>query len=78
VKDGIGFVKTLTLHTKPGNVNFDAEIAAYRWKKKKDGEVEDEPLEYDDHLMDAMRYPLWTHLANPTNQRPFSRRRVGL
>jgi len=64
VKDGIDFIKRLKIHTLPTNVNLNEERAGYRWKKDKDNRVHDEPIKFEDHLMDAMRYAIYTHLAH--------------
>jgi phage terminase large subunit len=64
VKDGIDFCKRLNIHTLQTNVKLNEERAGYKWKKDRDERVHDEPVKWDDHLMDAFRYALYTHLAN--------------
>lgn len=61
VKMGIDFCKRLTFHTLASNVDLNKERAAYKWRVDKNGNVMDEPVKFADHLMDAKRYPLWTH-----------------
>ena len=58
VKDGIDFVKRFKLHIRGENLRD--EIRTYKWKEKK-GETLDEPVKFQDHLMDAMRYAIFTH-----------------
>ena len=61
VKDGIDFVKRHRLHITGDSVNLIKEIGGYKYKENKDGMVLDEPVKFNDHLMDAMRYALYTH-----------------
>jgi PBSX family phage terminase large subunit len=41
--------------------NTIREIESYVWDSKASERGEDEPLKQDDHCMDALRYPLYTH-----------------
>lgn len=43
--------------------NITDEIARYRWKQDKNGNLLEKPIDEDDHLMDAMRYAVMTHLS---------------
>ncbi len=36
--------------------NIEREYLSYAWRKKKSGELQDEPQDGNDHLMDALRY----------------------
>lgn len=66
VKDGIDFCKRFVYYTTTSNVNLNKERGLYRWKTNKAGELLDEPVKFMDHLMDAKRYALYTHLkGNP-------------
>jgi phage terminase large subunit len=62
VKDGIDFVKTLNVRILKSSENLIKERRSYSWKVNKMGETIDEPVEFMDHLMDAERYALYTHL----------------
>lgn len=44
--------------------NLEREYLTYGWRKKKNGEVLDEPADGNDHLMDALRYAI-TDLHKP-------------
>ena len=44
--------------------NLEREFLTYAWRKKKSGEVLDEPQDGNDHLMDAIRYAI-DDLARP-------------
>ena len=61
VKMGIDFCKRLKFHTLTTNINLNKERASYKWRVDKNGNVMDEPVKFNDHAMDAKRYPLWTH-----------------
>jgi len=61
VKDGIDFIKRFTLLITKSSVNFIKEIKSYKWKVDKENKILDEPVKFNDHLMDAMRYAIYTH-----------------
>jgi phage terminase large subunit len=54
---GIDHVKRHPLYISPDSTNLINEIKAYKWREAKDKE----PLKFKDHLMDAMRYAIFTH-----------------
>ena len=64
VKDGIDYCKRLELISSEENVNLNDEFKQYSYKKDKDGNIIDEPIKFRDHLLDAMRYALYTHFKN--------------
>ena len=61
VHDGIDYIKRLNLKIHKDSSNIIKEIKAYRWKNDKDGKILDEPLKFNDHILDAIRYGLYTH-----------------
>lgn len=61
VKDGIDFVKRCTIFSRAENVNLNKEVLAYSYKQDKDGNLLEEPVKFNDHLMDAMRYAIYSH-----------------
>jgi len=61
VQDGIDYVKRHRLHITKDSVNLLKEIMSYKYREDKDGNVLEEPVKFNDHLMDAMRYALYTH-----------------
>jgi phage terminase large subunit len=67
VIQGINFVKNFKIHIHPRCVNFIKEIQGYSYRKDKDGNVLEEPVKFNDHLMDAFRYAVYSHLkrGNP-------------
>ena len=61
VKDGIDYVKRQKIFIHPKCVDTISEIRTYKWKEDRNGNVLDEPVKFRDHLMDAIRYALYTH-----------------
>ena len=62
VSDGIDTVKRHMLHITEDSVNLIKEIRAYKWREDKNGRTLDEPVKFNDHCVDALRYGLYTHL----------------
>lgn len=65
VTDGLDFVRRQRLFIHKTCANVIKEIQGYKYKEDKDGNVLDEPVKFADHLMDAMRYAIYTHLWRP-------------
>jgi phage terminase large subunit len=63
VKDGINTVRELhpRIFSHPKNKNLNHEIMGYQYKRTKDNNVLEEPVKYEDHALDALRYALHTH-----------------
>lgn len=61
VRDGIDAVKRACLHVTKDSVNMAGELRSYKWKTDKDGRLLDEPVKFNDHALDALRYALHTH-----------------
>jgi phage terminase large subunit len=66
VTEGIRKVKSMPLYVTRRSVNVQKEIKSYKWKTDKDGKVLDEPVKFNDHSMDALRYGVFTKLIMPT------------
>lgn len=64
VKDGLDYLKAQTLFITEGSVNLLKELSGYCYKKDKDNNILDEPVKYNDHLIDAMRYGIYTNFSN--------------
>ncbi|MBI5192772.1 MAG: PBSX family phage terminase large subunit [Nitrospirae bacterium] len=69
VKDGIDFVKRYKLHIHKASANMLKEIRAYSYRTDKNGNILEEPVKFQDHLMDATRYGLYTHLREGVEPR---------
>ncbi|HEX8333293.1 MAG TPA: PBSX family phage terminase large subunit [Segetibacter sp.] len=65
VKEGISMIKSKPLFITKGSTNLIKEIRNYKWKTDKDGKALDEPVKFQDHLLDAMRYAVYTHFTQP-------------
>jgi len=65
VKDGIDYVKRLKLKILEDSQNIIKEIKSYRWKQSSNSvrseNILDEPVKFNDHILDAARYALYTH-----------------
>jgi phage terminase large subunit len=61
VSQGINFVKNFTIIIHPQCTNFVKEIETYSYQKDKNGQVLEIPVKFNDHLMDAMRYAVYSH-----------------
>jgi len=64
VKDGIDFVKRQKLMIEKDSVNLIKELQTYSYRKDKNNNVLDEPIKFNDHALDAMRYGIYTHLGS--------------
>lgn len=62
---GIVGVKSYPLFIKKGSDNLVKELQGYKWKKDKNDNIIEEPVKAEDHLCDAMRYAIFTHLTTP-------------
>lgn len=58
VRKGIDSVKSQSLFVTRRSENVIKEIRSYKWKEDRDGRALDEPLKFNDHAMDAVRYPI--------------------
>ena len=58
----IDMLKRFKIRISPHCVNFIKEIETYSWKVDKNGNILEEPVKFNDHLMDAMRYAVYTHM----------------
>jgi len=60
VKDGIDYIKSLNVYVTKSSPDVIKEKNSYSYMKDKDGHVIDQPVKFQDHLLDAIRYALWT------------------
>ena len=61
VTEGIEKVKSMPLFVHEYSENLKKELQTYKWAQDKNGILDDKPLKYNDHLLDAMRYAVYTH-----------------
>lgn len=70
VTEGIRKVKSMPLYITENSPSVIKEIKGYKWKTDKDGRAikdkdRDEPVKFNDHAMDALRYAVFTKLSQP-------------
>jgi phage terminase large subunit len=70
VTEGIRKVKSMPLYITERSTNILKEIKSYKWKTDVNGRPvkdkdRDEPVKFNDHAMDAMRYAVFTKLSVP-------------
>ena len=67
VFDGIDFLKRFKIHIDPESEGLIKEIKSYRWKTDKEGRIvtPEQPVKFNDHALDALRYACYTKLNNP-------------
>lgn len=63
VRAGIDYIKSKKVHIVPGSSNIYREHGGYVWRKDKSGNPLPEPVDFDNHSMDAIRYGIFTRCA---------------
>ena len=58
---GMDFVKSSQIYSTYANTNFITELEEYSYRKDRQGNLFDSPEKENDHLMDALRYAIYTH-----------------
>jgi len=61
VIDGINYVKTHMLGVTKDSIHGIKELSAYSWKKDKNGNVIDTPIDFNNHFCDTIRYGSFSH-----------------
>jgi len=63
---GIMKVKSYPLHIVHNSNNLKRELQSYKWKTDKDGNIasDESPVKEHEHLLDAMRYAIFTKLTS--------------
>ncbi len=62
VRAGIGYLKAQKIHVVPGSTNIIKESGTYKWREDKNGYPLPEPVKFNDHALDAIRYAITTHM----------------
>ena len=62
---GIQKVKSMPLLITNDSPNLKKELQSYKWKTDKDGKItpDEQPVKFNDHLLDALRYAVHTKLT---------------
>ena len=71
VRTGVDYLKTVKIHIVEGSEMIAREQKAYVWKKDKDGESLNVPIEFNNHAMDAIRYGIYTHCCHNVTPRAY-------
>lgn len=58
VMRGIEWTRRRRIYIHPSCINTINEISIYKYKEDKDGNVIEEPVDFKNHLMDALRYAI--------------------
>jgi len=66
VQDQIAWMKSYPIRITRRSSNILREIEGYKWITDRAGKILEEPVDYDNHAMDAIRYAGYTHYAKPT------------
>ena len=61
VKNGIDFLKRKKIYIHENCTNTIEEIKNYKYKEDRQGNVLEEPVKFNDHAMDALRYAVYTY-----------------
>lgn len=64
VKDGIDFLKSKKIFSRADNTNINKEVLSYSYKTDRNGNIFDEPVKFNDHALDAIRYAIYSHCRN--------------
>jgi hypothetical protein len=64
VTDGIDCVNRFKLYATEESPNANGEIRGYKRKVDIKGRVLEEPVKFNDHAPNALRYPVYTHLRD--------------
>jgi len=60
IVDGIDYVKRLRMHIHYASSDMIKELRAYSWRKDRNGNVLDVPVDFLNHTLDAVRYAAYT------------------
>jgi len=71
VCDGIDVVKRHRIHITQSSADVLREIKRYQRKKDKSGNFLEDPVKYEDHAMDAMRYGVMMQYRDRPDYRYF-------
>ena len=64
IKDGIDYVKRCRMRITNDSDDIIKEIRGYSYRMDRNGRVLEEPVKFNDHALDGVRYGLYTHALN--------------
>jgi phage terminase large subunit len=71
IKSSIDILKRYTINITRCSVNLNKELLSYKWSEDKEGKQLNVPVDFNNHLIDALRYVALNKLAN-TNSGVYS------
>ena len=63
--EGIKKIKSTPMFVTENSQNLIKELRNYKWKTDRNGKKLDEPVKFNDHLTDSLRYAVYTKLNAP-------------
>jgi len=60
IKDSIDYIKRHKIHITKRSVGLIQELEAYKWKQSRDGVIKEEPVDFNDDAIAAMRYAIYS------------------
>ena len=69
VRQSINILKRYKLNVTQRSSNLKKELNGYKWKQNKDGKLDNEPVDFLNHAIDALRYASLNILDNPMSGR---------
>jgi phage terminase large subunit len=67
IRQSINTLKRYKLNVTQRSSNLKKELNGYKWKQNKDGKLDNEPVDFLNHAIDALRYASLNMLDNPTS-----------
>ena len=65
IRQSINTLKRYKLNVTQRSSNLKKELNGYKWKQNKDGKLDNEPVDFLNHAIDALRYASLNILDNP-------------
>jgi phage terminase large subunit len=69
IRQSINTLKRYKLNVTQRSSNLKKELNGYKWKQNKDGKLDNEPVDFLNHAIDALRYASLNILDNPMSGR---------
>lgn len=69
IRQSINTLKRYKLNVTQRSSNLKKELNGYKWKQNKDGKLDNEPVDFLNHAIDALRYVSLNILDNPMSGR---------
>jgi len=65
IRQSINILKRYKINVTQRSSNLKKELNGYKWKQNKDGKLDNEPVDFLNHAIDALRYASLNILDNP-------------